>query len=464
MTDQTPYALTISEILREVLEHLEFNLKALCSAIRVNRAWSEEGLDILWRSPVEDCSELLASLPEHRRQFYADRICCWILDKNPWKYQNCMLDLEFPRLRRLDLWLAEDSLYFDYQLVPTLEEFRLYNFIPEAEEYLQQLPEYCPNLRKFCVGPSPVRRLEFDQLEIYLKELPKLRALDLNGMSDDTMTDKVFLHLASLPLWELRMQKPVTSEMIDLACERLGSGNLFFNVHFVELKMEWCAAAKLIPNLTTLRKLRLDLVSQDTNYRSFQAIGTLTELRDLHLTIAYQTQRSLSREEILAIGQLHKLRNLKILGGGALTLDESVANNDLVSFLSSFPAAEYIYIDAFRSGLIPSQATIALATTSTRLESYTFLANWDLGFAESSTPPLFPKLQTMFYQHLRYQNIPVEGSEARTQKVTELAEAILKQCPSLKDFRSWNTVGKDKFTSELGEAVWHLLYPLLYKS
>ncbi|KAH0388555.1 hypothetical protein KCU92_g835, partial [Aureobasidium melanogenum] len=438
---------------------MKFDLKALYSVIRVNKAWSEEGLNILWRNPVEDCSELLASLPEHRRQFYADRICSWILDKSPRKYQNCTLDLDFPRLRRLDLWLAEDKLYFDHQLVPTLEEFRLYNFIPEAEEYLRQLPEYCPDLRKFCVGRSPIRRLDFDRLEIYLKELPKLRALDLNGMSDDTMTDKVFLYLASLPLWSLRMQKSITSEMVDLACERLGSGDLFANVHFVELKMEWCAAAKLIPNLTTLRKLKLELVSRDTNYRSFQAIGTLTELRNLHLQIAYQTERSLSREEILAIGQLHKLHSLTILGGGALALNGSVTDDDLVSFFSSFPEAENIYIAAFNANVIPSSATVALATTSTRLLHYTFMATWDVNFAESSTPTLFPKLQTLQYRHLFYRDISFEGSEARLQKVAELAEGILKRCPNLRSFCQWGPVVKDKFTSELESAVWHHLHP-----
>ncbi|KAH0368604.1 hypothetical protein KCU65_g3809, partial [Aureobasidium melanogenum] len=459
MSDQTPYALTIREILREVFEYLEYDFKTLCSAIRVNKVWSEEGLNILWRKPVEDCSELLASLPEHRRQFYADRICSWILDKSPLSCQKCTLDLDFPRLRRLHLWLAEDNLHFDHQLVPTLEEFRLHNFIPEAEEYLQQLPEYCPDLRRFLVGHSAIRRLDFDRLELYLKEFPKLRALDLNGMSDDTMTDKVFLHLASLSLWELRMQKPITSEMVDLACEQLGSGNLFANVHFVELKMEWCAAAKLIPSLTTLRKLRLELVSHDTNYRSFQAIGTLTELRNLHLKIAYQTQRSISREEILAIGQLHNLQSLAILGGGALTLDESVTDDELVMFFSSFPDADNIYIDAFDNTLIPVSATIALATTSMRLRFYTFMAIWDIEFAESSTPLLFPKLETMQYKLLSYQGISIEGSDTRQQKVAELSEGILQKCPNLRGFSQWGVVVEDEFTSELGSAVWHLQHP-----
>lgn len=204
------------------------------------------------------------------------------------------------------------------------------------------------------------------------------------------------------------MRKPITSEMVDLACQRLGSGNLFPDLDYLEAKMEWCVAARLLPGMTMLRELRLDIVPSDSNHKIFQAIGTLIEMRDLYLTIADQTEEVLSREEVLAIGQLHKLRNLTILGT-ELTFDELVTDDDLVIFFSSFPEAEDIYVDAFNTNIIPSPAMIALATTSTRLRRYVFKAILDVGFAESSTPPLFPELQSMQYQHLLYRDISVEG-------------------------------------------------------
>jgi hypothetical protein len=75
----------------------------------------------------------------------------------------------------------------------------------------------------------------------------------------------------------------------------------------------------------------------------------------------FQIERNVSREEILAIGHLHKLRNLAISGLGALTLDDSVTNDDLVSFLSSFPDAEKIAILIFQTSLITSSAIFASA-------------------------------------------------------------------------------------------------------
>ncbi|KAH0155788.1 hypothetical protein KCU67_g8565, partial [Aureobasidium melanogenum] len=332
MSEQTPHALTIPEVLREVFQYLESDRKALYSASRVNRTWAEECLNVLWHHITVNGAKLLASIPTQRRQFYADKIRCWTLDMSSTDHQDEICDLDFPRLRRVDLWLTKDNWRYDHQLVPTLEDFRLHDTSKKAEYILWELPDCCPNLRKLCVRSD---QLDFDGLEGYLKEFSKLRALDLT-------------------------------------------------------------------------ELRLDLVSSDTNHKSFQAIGTLTELRELHLKLAYQPEKILSREEVLAIGQLHKLRDVEILGG-SLIFDELVTDDDLVIFFSSFPEVENIYVDAFNTNIIPSPAMIALATTSTRLRHYVFKAILDVDFAESSTPPLFPELRSMQYQHLLYWDISVEG-------------------------------------------------------
>lgn len=50
-------------------------------------------------------------------------------------------------------------------------------------------------------------------------------------------------------------------------------------------------------------------------------------------------------------------------------------------------------------------------------------------------------------------------SEARLQKVAELAEGILKMCPNLKTFSQWSIWVEDEFTSELEHAVRYLLHP-----
>jgi hypothetical protein len=308
----------------------------------------------------------------------------------------------------LEAYITDNNRGFSHYLVPTLEVFQLYGSLARVEGYLRQLPERCPNLRELCVFHLSTP-YDFDRLEDYLKKFSKLQSIDLTGMSDRTMTNEVFFHLASIPLNELRMDVPVTSEIIDLAYRRLGTDRLFPNVTQVGLRMECHAATTPLPTLTTLRELKLQLVSADTNHNALQAIGTLTNLTVLHLTTVWEPGKSLSREELLAIAKLHKLRNLRINGYDTLVLDNSVMDDDLVSFLSSFPEAESISIDAFRTSLIPSSATIALATTSTRLRNYEFRASWDLGFVESDPPPIFPRLENMYYKRLHCSDVPAEG-------------------------------------------------------
>lgn len=126
MSDQIPFALTIPEILREMLQHLEPDRKALCSVDRVNRAWAEEGLNILWHHLIMDGARRLASVSKHRRQFYADKLRSWDRDLSSIEYQYHMRKLNFPRLKRVDLWLTKDNLGCNHQLVPNLEDFRLH--------------------------------------------------------------------------------------------------------------------------------------------------------------------------------------------------------------------------------------------------------------------------------------------------------------------------------------------------
>lgn len=405
MSAQTPHALQIPEILCEVFDHLQFYPKTLFAACQVNRAWAEKCLNVLWRI---HWLKHLVSLPGCRRQFYADKTRHLIAKSSPIEHRLCLETVTFPRLEALSVLMDVDSWDFTRLLVPALGKFSL-RINPQqhhVEDSLGQLPERCPNLHELEVFFTDAQH-DFNQLEDYLKRFSKLRSIKLYGMSDRTMTNEVFLLLASLPLRELHLENSITFEVVDLAYRQL-SGRLFPNVSYILLSMEARAAAALLPTLTTLRKLNLKLVSSDTIHGALQTIGTLTGLRELSITTALEFV-SLCREELLAIGKLHNLRNLDITGGYMLELDDSNTDHDLVSFLSSFPELEEINIDAFYTSLIPSSATIALATTSKRLQRYRFYTTLDLDFTESGTTPVFSKLETMHCQYIYWPDVPAEG-------------------------------------------------------
>jgi hypothetical protein len=267
MSAQTPHALTIPEILCEILDHLEFDPKTLFAACLVNKAWTGPSLDRIWCSHDWTGVERLESLPECQRQFYADKIRSLKIKSSPIQCGRYIETLNFPRLRKLMVWLTDDW-DFSHLLVPTLEEFAFYNSIPQGENYLRQLPERCPNLRGFYFGRHTFY-IEFNRLGDYLKRFSKLQSVDLEGISDSAMTDEVFIRLASLPLCEIHMKKLITSEMIDLAHKRLEPDSSFSNAGYLDLRMEWRAATMLVPTLTTLRRLELTLVSGDTNHKAF---------------------------------------------------------------------------------------------------------------------------------------------------------------------------------------------------
>lgn len=408
MTAQTSHPIQIPEILCQVLDYLKSDSKALSAACRVNKVWNAICLDILWCSHHQDGIARLASLPKCRRQFYADKIRFLTMEWCPIEYRQWTETLNFPRLRTLGVSLNAYSCWdFSHLLIPTLEEFQLYHASrqqqPHLEISLSRLAERCPNLRtlRLCSSNYPP---EIHSFKDYLKKFSKLRSVDLTGMHDSTITNDVFIYLASIPLRELHMKRLVTSNMVDMAHEQLGSDSLFPNVEYIDFTMEGHAAAMLLPVLTTLRNLRIELVSGDANHEVFQAIGTLEGLRTLHLITA-RTAQSVSRDEILAIGKLRKLRNLTIYS--RLTVDKSVTDDVMVSFLSSFPEVESIYINTFHNSFIPSLAMVALATTSKQLSDFSFYGTLDVGFLESiSVTPLFSRLRKMYCHRFHYPNMP----------------------------------------------------------
>jgi hypothetical protein len=132
MSAQTPYALTIPEILFEVLDHLASDSATLFAACLVNKAWTEPSLDLLWRAHYWNGMERLRSLPECRRQFYADKIRFLSMDKSPIEYRNLIETLDFPRLRTLEVYLIQKNWYLNHHLVPSLEVLLLSGKPPRA--------------------------------------------------------------------------------------------------------------------------------------------------------------------------------------------------------------------------------------------------------------------------------------------------------------------------------------------
>ncbi len=104
----TAAALSIPEILREILTHVSDSRPTLAAAARVNRAWSAQALDLLWQRPPEDA---FVDLPRRRskkahvaarRQFYAAKVRRIRLLHDPAPF----LSLAFPQLREARLYFT----------------------------------------------------------------------------------------------------------------------------------------------------------------------------------------------------------------------------------------------------------------------------------------------------------------------------------------------------------------------
>ena len=296
-------ALRLPEIVAAILEYLE-DTQDFFSALQVNTLWSDEATTILWR--VEPLMEAFSGINSVERfQYYADKITslafhhCNDVRKLHQKAQN----LRFLRLTRINarIWASEDEQYLLPFLQPKLQALKYYGAWPISDRFLMQIEGLCPALRSFSLlstaGTTPTC-----DLVRFLNSMPSLTSIHLGLDLENTLSDQVYVHLASRPnLLVLEISSKTFTrresqeksasvadpypKLIELSCY---SSYRDFNC--------------LSRHLHSLRVLQLELDGGNSDDILF-AISRCTDLIRMKLTFAWGDNSQVPAEGVLSVAK-----------------------------------------------------------------------------------------------------------------------------------------------------------------
>ncbi|KAF2154921.1 hypothetical protein K461DRAFT_291823 [Myriangium duriaei CBS 260.36] len=268
--------------------------KSLSAVVRVSRAWSEAGLDVLWRH-VE--SDHFKNIEVTRHEHYARRVReLIVLDQS---IQN-LSGITFPQLRILhfDLVQYSEAMFEMFATCSSTIEHLTFNIESQHDaDTGEQLNERtlecfksCENLREIVIGYT---------------------------LWDQPMNDDIYTHLATRRgLRTLRVHTPIRSELIQHLLAH--NDGIFTNIVDSHIIGDPASLLTLFLAANGFKHLTSLFIETHDPTESFQArIADVLPPGLLNLTIMYVDVvriEYLAKSGILALGQFRKLRVLVVMG------------------------------------------------------------------------------------------------------------------------------------------------------
>ncbi|KAF2151689.1 hypothetical protein K461DRAFT_321878 [Myriangium duriaei CBS 260.36] len=338
-------ALGISEIVREILEYLHEDKKALYRSIRVNRCWAEQGMGILWReSPVF----ALCSIPRERVQFLGNFVRR--LEFHGDVRRECLQkltilrDLTLPFLRALQFlnpfWvpsldnMAESTTthLWEQYFQPGLADFLLNG---PCKGVLQLLKGKCPRLTE--LSWHYVSDVESRDLVEFLETCEGLEIISYEEEPFSAVVIRHLLERKNLPKLALPVEfeseiVPRLKETLELAVEP------YTHIKELEIWIELEPAMLIFPWLKSIDELEIFPTGPDVRF--FGPISRLQTLRDLDVDFGenyFEDFDQIDPQDLSQLKSLKSLQKLRIAG------DVSRRNNchefcvKPYTFFSSFP-------------------------------------------------------------------------------------------------------------------------------
>ncbi|KAK5994751.1 hypothetical protein PT974_03134 [Cladobotryum mycophilum] len=332
MTESSAIDLSLSlpEILTNILDFLSTDQASLASAIQVNRKWFSCGTDVLWR---EAPCEVLAQVPEDRRQIYAAKVATLAFSgDDEAQYHSTFENIRFTNLKKISLDAyrpggGESYSVLQYMQLP-LETFFFYGG-DLTDDLLAHLQNTCWRLRRIMIdspGPNVTAASFFRFISTY-KSLEHMTFL--YGI-DDLLTDELLLHLAGRPnLSSLAIGKVCSTQILQQISSHVSEP--FGALQALQVTVPSAAVSLLVtllPNVTSLQ-----LTVHDSDVHLVQQLPSLTALRLLSVSFAASVE--ISRADILSLKSLSNLEQLSI------GPDETNDAAEVTAFESDFSDADF---------------------------------------------------------------------------------------------------------------------------
>lgn len=346
MNSSASHALKIPEILTHILEN--GNYATLNAATLVNKLWFECAFPIFWQ---HGDALKLANVPDaDRRQMYASQmtVLVFVVDDLRNSHDRLM-DLDFPKLKKLELDHCGASHLFLHYLRPKVEHLVL-NGVDWFSSQFDDAAKVVGHLKTIefdCVGWHSSSAA----IASFLKHCKCLETALLFNIGDDEDFEAAdcVVALATLHrLEKLNCVLEITEDAVHQITKNVPQP--FARLRWLSSHVQSAAVSifwRLVPNLTYL-DLYIPEGSED-----LQNISNLKNLRNLSLR---QTHGSIgfTRRQLMALASLHNLEHLVLYSPGPPPQQDALLSDaDFTHIISTMPRLEALTVEH------PSPLTVA---------------------------------------------------------------------------------------------------------
>ncbi|KAF2857869.1 hypothetical protein K470DRAFT_296807 [Piedraia hortae CBS 480.64] len=391
---------------------------SLVASSLVCKSWAAVASSVLWRKA--SLSALADISSTSRQHEYAALIQELEINSTKRKVLDNVEELSFLRLRSLTIrhglreYLEQKDMIV-HILRPSLTTLNIYNGLV-LEELMPFIAVKCADLRRLLVGSIPMNWTTDHVYEI-LECNPHLEYLEINGHG-------------------IEKPKHVSASNFRVA---LGSRRAAGRPRLNELKMHVDdSLASLFPQIGNQLK-DLDLSITTSSPLLLHAISQLVHLEKLHINF-FPNRAELSRDELVSLSSLHKMRDLKLWGIFDMPQDDDAYAN-LFSKLSGleslvFEAMIYLADEDFRTeNPLTTKVLTSLGRSCPGLKRCHLRGPFELLDLQSEPGVLFPNLVYLRLGNVYLGNTP----EDRPAITTTAIQAILKtHAPLLELFEVGN--------------------------
>ena len=397
--------LRLPELLELVMWQLKDDEETLQSALRVNKAWAREAIDVLWDKP--SVARLSAfDGDDESLQFY----CRLVRELEIEEYDDetgpdytRLQDLNFPRLNRFRVSDCRSPPYEGDRILvgqfirPALEEFAFYGNEP-PEDIFDLLGTRCPRLKSIsiCFRSRTQQILISRGLKDFLENCKSLKSIRLPaGITDEFVDYDLFECIALYDgLEELSLDQLLDctklNKLIEETEESSQTLQSFNNLRFLSIDIFSTA----VPQLVTLIKsvTSLSLTVRNDGICPLLYVSSLVNLQELNIRYTDSAQEVVWQSTHFRT--LSKLKNLRklMIRTGSITIDCPTLTD--ADFISIFVDMKELQKLAFIVNCNLSETAItSLGKHCPQLISLHISGIYDLHCWRNVASPIFPKLQ-----------------------------------------------------------------------
>lgn len=394
------------EMLKMIIDFLEYDDETLLSVLLMNKAWNEEATRVLWEAPP---AQAFLSITPMRRQLYARFVRALIFENTPTdrSLHEEFRDLEFSQLECVRIYHPchfqfphrhYEEFPFDQYIQRKLTTF-IFQGGGSTQEILTLLETQCPQLQHIQLA-FEIRELTPERLLTFFDTCTSLKSIKLSRRVGKYVDEKVLGRLAGYSgVQKLEVRRYLDFPLFYEAFKM--TSQPFKNLRSLNLRIHSESVPLLVANVKDAPFLT-SLVLQFVDTHITDSVTHISRLHSLEkLVLLFRRSALLERTDLLELGNLSELTKLQISPPVGHFLEcPGFTDDDFISVFENKNNLKTLFFNVY--GELSMDSINSLAESCPLLVRCGVDASCELSEWHDTCWPIFHNLQTLEVFEITY--------------------------------------------------------------